>query len=133
MIAAEPHRAGAHKGSHLQGWLVSVLLHGTMVLAATLIVKQIQLAPQDAPFKWNVAMVSPTQPVTPTASPPNQAPAPAVPSAPSAPASPVQQTSPAQVLPSPQPLAQQMTPSISERTVSPVVTESPPYPPHPNQ
>ena len=132
MTAAEPHRSGAHTGSHLQGWLVSVLLHGTMVLAATLIVKQVQLAPQDEPFKWNVAMVSPTQPVTPTASPPNQTPAPAVLSAPSAPASPVQQTSPAQVLPSPQPLAQQTTPSISERTVSPVVTESPvPTPPQP--
>ncbi len=78
MIAAGPHRSGGHREAHVQGWLVSVLLHGTVVLAAILLVKQIQLAPQDEPFKWNVAMVSPTQPVTPAASPSNQAPAPPV-------------------------------------------------------
>ena len=76
MIAAGPHRSGGQKEAHVQGWLVSVLLHGTVALAAILLVKQIQLAPQDEAFKWNVAMVSPTQPVQPTASPQNQAPAP---------------------------------------------------------
>ena len=80
MIAAGPYRSGGHKEAHVQGWLVSVLLHGTVVLAAMLIVKQIQLPPQDEPFKWNVTMVSPTQPVTPATSPPNQAPTPPVPS-----------------------------------------------------
>ena len=63
MIAAEPHRSGGHKEAHAQGWLVSVLLHGTVALTAILLVKQIQLAPQDEAFKWNVAMVSPAQPV----------------------------------------------------------------------
>ena len=137
MIAAGPHRSGGHKEAHVQGWLVSVLLHGTVALAAILLVKQIQLAPQDEPFKWNVAMVSPTQPAQPTASPPNQAPAPSVPSTTSVPSPRVQQTAPAQTLPSPQPLAQQTTPSISERTVTPVVTEPPvtpsPQPTTPSQ
>ena len=132
MIAAGPHRSGSQKEAHVQGWLVSVLLHGTVALAALLLVKQIRLAPQDEPFKWNVAMVSPTQPVQPTASSPNQAPAPLVPSTTSVPSPRVQQTAPVQTLPSPQPLAQQTTPSIAERTVTPVVTEPPaPTPPQP--
>ena len=130
MIAAGPDRSGGHKDAHVQGWLVSVLLHGTVALAAILLVKQFQLVPQNEPFKWNVAMVSPTQPVQPTASPPSQAPAPLVPSTTSVPSPRVQQTAPAQTLPSRQPLAQQTTPSISERTVTPVVTE-PPAPPPP--
>ncbi|MCX5728186.1 MAG: TonB family protein [Nitrospirae bacterium] len=132
MIAAGPHRSGGQKDAHVQGWLVSVLLHGTVALAAILLVKQIQLAPQGEPFKWNVAMVSPTQPVKPTTSTPSQAPAPSVPSTTPVPSPHVQQTAPAQVLRSPQPLAQQTTPSISERTVTPVVTETPaPTPPQP--
>ena len=130
MIAAEPHHSGGQQYAHVQGWLVSVLLHGTVVLAAILFVKQIQLAPQDEPFKWNVAMVSTTQPVQPTASSPNQAPAPPVPSTTSVPSPHMQQTAPAQTLPSPQPLAQLTTPSFSERAVTPVVTE-PPAPPPP--
>ena len=132
MIAAGPHRSEGHKEAHVQGWLVSVLMHGTVALAVILLVKQIQLAPQDEPFKWNVAMVSPTQPVQPTASSPNQAPTPSVPSTTSVPSPHVQQTTPAQTLPAPQPLAHQTTPSISEQTVTPVVTEPPaPTPPQP--
>lgn len=129
MIATDPPRSGSQKDAHVQGWLVSVLLHGTVAFAAILLVKQIQLVPQDEPFKWNVAMVSPAQPaqpVQPTASSPNQAPAPSVPSTTSASSPHVQQTPPAQTLPSPQPLAQQTTPSISERASTPVVTEPPP-------
>ena len=126
MIATGPHRSGGHKEAHVQGWLVSVLLHGTVALAALLLVKQIQLVPQDEPFKWNVAMVSPAQPVQPTASSPNQAPAPSVPSTTLASSPHVQQTAPAQTLPSAQPLAQQTTSSISERASTPVVTEPPP-------
>ncbi|MGH7220421.1 MAG: TonB family protein [Nitrospiraceae bacterium] len=130
MIAAEPRRSGGHQEAHVQGWLVSVLLHGTVVLAAILFVKQIQLAPQDEPFKWNVAMVSTTQPVRPTASSPNQAPAPAVPSTTSVPSSHMQQTAPAQTLPSPQPLAQpaahttQPAEPIRHETVAPMVAEA---------
>jgi len=126
VIATDPPRSGSQKDAHVQGWLVSVLLHGTVAFAAILLVKQIQLVPQDEPFKWNVAMVSPAQPVQQTASSPNQAPAPSVPSTTSASSPHVQQTPPAQTLPSPQPLAQQTTPSISERASTPVVTEPPP-------
>ncbi len=126
MIATDPPRSESQKDAHVQGWLVSVLLHGTVAFAAILLVKQIQLVPQDEPFKWNVAMVSPAQPVQPTTSSPNQAPAPSVPSTTSVPPSHMQQSAPAQTLPSPQPLAQQTTPSISERASTPVVTEPPP-------
>lgn len=134
MIATGPHHSGVQKDAHVQGWFVSVLLHCTMALAAILIVKQIQLAPQEEPFKWDIAIVSPTPPVTPTTStsPTNQAPPPSVPATTPAPSPPVQESAPAQTLPSPQPLAQQTTPSISERTVTPVVTEPPaPTPPQP--
>ena len=136
MIAAGPHRSGRQKDAHVQGWLVSVLLHGTVALAAFLLVKQIQLAPQDKPFKWNVAMVSPTQPAQPTASPPNQPQAPSVPSTTSVPSPHVQQTAPAQTLPSPRAIAQLTTPSqsaahttqpaepIKHETVAPMVAEA---------
>jgi protein TonB len=129
MIAAGPYRFGCQKEAHVQGWLVSVLLHGTVALAAILTVKQIQLAPQDEAFKWNVAMVSSTQPAQPTASSPNQAPSRSVPTTTSAPPPLVQQPASAQMLPAPQPFAQKTTPSISERTDTPVVNE--PLPPQP--
>ena len=132
MNAPEPDRSVGQKAAHAQGWLVSVLLHITVAFAAILLVKQIQLAPQDEPFKWYVAMVSPAQSVQPTASPSSQAPAPSVPSTTSVPSPHVQLTAPAETLPSPQPPAQQTAPSISERTLTPVVTESPaPTPPQP--
>lgn len=126
MTVARPHRSGIQKESHVQGWLVSVLLHGTLALIAIILVTQIQLSPQNEPFKWNVAMVSPTQPVTPTTSPPNQAPTPIPPgpsAAPPTPSSSLQRNAAAQPPPSPQPLTQQTTPSISERPLTPVVTE----------
>ena len=125
MIADGPHRSGGQKDTHVQGWLVSVFLHGAVALTALLTVKHIQLAPQDEAFKWNVAMVSPSQSVQPTAPSRNQTPARSAPSTTSAPP-PAQQTTPAQTLSSPQPLVQQTTPSISERTRTPVMTEPPP-------
>ena len=45
-------------GPRATGWLVSCLLHGSLVFAAVLFVQRIQLAPQPEPFKWNVAMVA---------------------------------------------------------------------------
>lgn len=129
MIAAETHRSGGRKEAHVRGWIVSVLLHGTVVLAATSIVKQIQLTPQNEPFKWNVAMVSPAQPVIPAAAPPNQAPAPAVSSTTPVPSPPMQQTAAAQP---PQPFVQQTTPSISERPLTQVIPD-PPVPSPPQQ
>ena len=125
MIAAGSHRSGCHKGAHVQGWLVSILLHGTVAFAAILLVKQIQLDPQNEAFKWNVAMVSPTQQVQSSASSLNQAPARSVPSTTSAPSPPAQQAAPAQTFSPTQLLAQPTTPPISERTATPVVAEAP--------
>ncbi len=115
MITPDPPRAGGQKDAHVQGWLVSVLLHGTVAFAAILLVKQIQLVPQSEPFKWNVAMVSTTLPVKPTTSPSNQVPASPAPSTTSVPSPHVQQTAPA----------------ISQRTVTQVVTKPPPPQPTP--
>ena len=130
MIAAEPHRSRGQKEAHVEGWLVSVLLHGTVALTAILLVKQIQLVPQNESFKWNVAMASPAQPVQPTTSPRSQAPTTSAPSTTSVPSPHMQQATPTQTLPSLQPFAQQATPSISAQTVTPMVTE-PPAPPIP--
>ncbi|THJ12008.1 MAG: energy transducer TonB [Nitrospira sp. CG24C] len=123
MIAAGSHRSGSHKGAHVQGWLVSVLLHSTVAFVAILFMKQIHLDPQNEAFKWNVAMVSPTQQVQSSALPQNQSPARSVPSTTSAPSPPVQQSAPAQTLSPPQLLAQPTTPPISERTATPVTAE----------
>lgn len=106
MIAAEPHRFGVQKDAHVQGWLVSVLLHGTVALTAILTVKQIQLTPQDEAFKWNVAMVSSAQP---TASSSNQTQAQSVQSTTSAPPPPVRRSA------SPQTFAPLTTSSSSEQ------------------
>ena len=114
MIAAEPHRVGVQKGAHVQGWLVSVLLHGTVALTVILTVKQIHLAPQDEAFKWNVAMVSPAQP---TASSSNQTQAQSAQSTTSAPPPPVRRST------SPQAFAPLTTPSSSEQMATTGVAE----------
>ena len=126
MSATETNRSSGQKEAYAQGWLVSVLLHSTVALAAILTVKQTELAPQDEAFKWNVSMVSLTQHAQSTASAQNQAPARSVPSKTSTPALPAQQSAPAQTLPAAQPLAQQTTSSISEQAGIPAVTEPPP-------
>ena len=124
MIAAEAHQAEGPKEAHAQGWLVSILLHGTVAFAAILLMKQVTIMPKDEAFKWNVAMVSPTQLVQSTAPTQNQYPAQSGPSTTSTPISPTQQTTPTQTLSSPQLQAQQITPSISER-ITPILTEAP--------
>ena len=114
MIAAEPHRVGVQKGAHVQGWLVSVLLHSAVALTVILTVKQIHLAPQDEAFKWNVAMVSPAQP---TASSSNQTQAQSAQSTTSAPPPPVRRST------SPQAFAPLTTPSSSEQMATTGVAE----------
>ncbi len=114
MIAAEPHRVGFQKDAHVQGWLVSVLLHSTVALTAILTVKQIHLAPQDEAFKWNVAMVSSAQP---TVSSSNQPQAQSVQSTTSAPPPPVRRSA------SPQAFAPLTTPSSSEQMATTGVAE----------
>ena len=62
-------------GAHKTGWLVSAGLHGSLVLGALVLLQQMQLALQQEPFEWNVAMVQPVDSHSPTAaaseSPPN--------------------------------------------------------------
>ena len=128
MIAAGPHRSGDQKDAHIQGWLVSVFLHGTVALAAILFVKQVPLASQDEAFKWNVAMVSAAQPVQPTASPRNKPPAPFAPPTTSVPSHHGQQTVPAQMPPTPQSVAQETTPSISNQGITSTLAEVHPLP-----
>jgi periplasmic protein TonB len=128
VIAAGSSRSGGQRGAHVQGWLVSVLLHGTVALAAILLVKQVPLAPQDEAFTWDVAMVLQEQ-VRPAGSPQKQGQTPFVPSTTSTPLHHIQQTASSQTLPLPQPIAQPVTPSSSKQFVTPARTEVPPLQP----
>lgn len=119
MITAVPHHSRNHKGAHVQGWIISVLLHGTLAFTAILFVKQVQLTPNIEAFKWNVAMVSPSPQVQ------SQAQARSGAAATSAPISPAQQPTHTQPLSSSQHLDQQAPPLISERTNTQVVPEPP--------
>jgi periplasmic protein TonB len=129
VIAARPHRSGGQKNAHVQGWLVSVLLHGTVALTAILLMKQTPLVPQDQAFTWDVAMTSPAQPVQPTASLQNQDPASIASSKTTTPSSHVQESASSQTLPLPKPVARQTRPSISEQGITPMLTEVPPLQP----
>jgi outer membrane biosynthesis protein TonB len=44
---------------YVQGWGLSLLIHGLAVGVAALMLGDLKLAPQPEPFKWNVAMVEP--------------------------------------------------------------------------
>lgn len=132
MIAAEPHSPGGQKEAHAQGWIISVLLHGTVAFTALLLVKQVQLTPQNEAFKWNVALVSPAPQVQSTTSTHNGAPTPSGPQTISAPSLSAQQMTPAQTLSSPHPPAQQTTPPISERAAAPEIPEPPTAQPTPS-
>jgi protein TonB len=123
VIASEVHLSAGQRNAHAQGWLISILVHGTVAFVAILLVKQIQLVPQDDAFKWNVAMVLPTQSIQPTALPQKQAPTRSASSATSSPSSQLQATAPEQISPSTQ-LTHQMIPSDSEGINTPVLTEA---------
>src|SRR5262245_41468909 len=116
MIAAEPDRSGHQREAHIKGWLLSILLHGTVAFAAILIVKQTHLASQDEPFKWDVAVVALVQPVQPAVPVPDEALAASVPSTTSVSSPKMHQTAPAQNVPLRQPLDQQPPPPTSEQT-----------------
>ena len=124
MIAATPHRSHRPKEAHAQGWLVSVLLHGTIAFTAILLMKQVTIMPKDDAFKWNVAMVPAAQQAPSTAQAQSQAPTRSNPSAHRTPIPPTLPTAQTQPLSSPQPLEQQTTPPISEQPITPVRTES---------
>lgn len=59
MTLTEIHHSGDHAGHHTVGWVVSVLVHGSLIVGALLFVQRVQMAPQSEPFTWNVALVSP--------------------------------------------------------------------------
>lgn len=46
------------EGAHSIGWLTSLSLHATLILGALLITQRLSLAPQPAPFTWNVALIA---------------------------------------------------------------------------
>ena len=58
MTSLELQRGRKHDRHYAIGWLVSVLLHSGLIVGAILFTRQVQLAPQPEPFKWNVALVS---------------------------------------------------------------------------
>jgi periplasmic protein TonB len=70
-----------HGGEHfryLQGWMLSVLLHGALVGAAITLVSDLHVAPQPQPFRWDVSVVaapSPEHVGTPRPSPAEPTPA----------------------------------------------------------
>ncbi|MEQ1626820.1 MAG: TonB family protein [Nitrospira sp.] len=138
-------------GAHKAGWLVSIGLHGSLVLGAMILLQQMQLALLEEPFEWNVAMVQPAAtPQSPTATnesppiPPTPKqlqvlaqrlpePAPAQPLQPPvapAPAPPIQtHITPPRPEPAPPPPMQAATASKSESTPEPVHEEPRPQPP----
>ena len=77
--------AGRSGGAHSVGWLTSVCLHATLAFGALVVTQRVTLAPQLAPFTWNVAMVTePSGPLQSSATstttihpPPTQPPSPA--------------------------------------------------------
>lgn len=67
-------RRRAYQDACAEGWLISLLAHGTIVFAALLFVKPIQLPQQPEPFRWDIALVSSSQGVSPVATLPDKAP-----------------------------------------------------------
>lgn len=46
------------KRAQVIGWFLSCAFHGSLIIGSFFFVKQVRLAPQPEPFKWNVAIVS---------------------------------------------------------------------------
>ena len=138
-------------GAHKAGWLVSIGLHGSLVLGAMILLQQMQLALLEEPFEWNVAMVQPAAtPQSPTAAnesppiPPTPKPSQALASSPQEPASaqplpsliapapapPIPtHITPPRAEPAPPPPIQAVTPSKPEPTPEPIREEPRPQPP----
>ena len=76
MIAAS-RSFEAQKDAQVQGWLISLLLHGTVILIALLLLKQTKLPLPTEPFLWNISLVSSiesdsTMAALPEKAPPNE-------------------------------------------------------------
>ena len=151
MTQAQNHDRLNAGGAHKAGWLVSIGLHGSLVLGAMVLLQQMQLALPEEPFEWNVAMVQPaatpqtptaaneSPPIPPTPQPsrilaqqrPEPAPAQLLPSpvAP-APAPPIPPPiTPPRAEPAPPPPMQVAAPSKPEPTPEPIREEPRPQPP----
>lgn len=151
MTQARNHDRLNAGGAHRAGWLISIGLHGSLVLGALVLLQQMQLALLEEPFEWNVAMVQPAAtPQTPTAanesppipptpkpsqvlasSPPESAPAQPLPSpvAP-APAPPIPtHITPPRTEPAPPPPIQTVAPSKPDPAPEPIREEPRPQPP----
>lgn len=113
--------------ARIAGWMVSLVLHGTLAFGAFLFLQHIKLAPQQPPFQWDVAMVAPAP--QPTMSPGQSAkqstPPASVAQSPAKPAvqpsdppltepPPIEQTHIAEPLPS-QPVAEQIPHPVAEQ------------------
>lgn len=78
MSPKELRRGRGYDGHYRVGWLVSLLLHSSIIVGAVLFTQRVQLAPQPEPFTWNVALVSPESPPIPSAAASSAGPSPAL-------------------------------------------------------
>ncbi len=126
MTQARNHDRLNAGGAHRAGWLISIGLHGSLVLGAMVLLQQMQLALLEEPFEWNVAMVQPVDSRTPPAAANESPPSPPTPKQSQVLASPPQESAPAQPLPSP------VVPAPAPPTAPPITqprTEPAPPPP----
>jgi len=122
----ENHERLSAGGAHKAGWLVSIGLHGSLVLVALTLLQQMHLALQQEPFEWNVAMVQPVDSRTPQAAANESPPIPPSPAHPSVPAQRHPAAAPAQPLPSP--VVPAPAPPIQTHITPPPAEPAPPPP-----
>ena len=136
MQARNHDRLGAD-GAHKAGWLVSLGLHGSLVLGAVVLLQQMQLALPEEPFEWNVAMVQPVDSRPPQAAANESPPSPPSPAHPPVPAQQHPTAVPAQPLPPPAvptpapPLETPVTPPRAVPAPPPPIHTAPPSKPEP--
>ncbi len=128
MTHVEKHDRLSAGGAHKAGWLVSVGLHGSLVLGALLLLQQMRLALQPEPFEWDVAMVQPVGSPSPATVANESPPSPPTPAQPSLPAQRHPTAAPAQPLPAPV-VPIQTPPALTQDTLP----RSEPIPPPPKQ
>jgi periplasmic protein TonB len=134
---AENHERLSAGGAHKAGWLVSIGLHGSLVLGALVLLQQMQLALQQEPFEWNVAMVQPVDSRTPQAAANESPPIPPSPAHPPVPDQRHPAAAPAQPVPSPAvpapapPIETHFTPPRAEPAPPPPIQAAAPSKPEP--
>jgi len=134
---AENHEQLSAGGAHKAGWLVSIGLHGSLVLGALVLLQQMQLALREEPFEWNVAMVQPVDSHTPQAAANESPPIPSSPAHAPVPAQRHPAAAPAQPVPSPTvpapapPVQTHITPPRAEPAPAPPIQAVAPSKPEP--